>query len=392
MITFTSFFTFDPDLNSMAGLYIHIPFCKQACHYCDFYFSTNQQSVSELCNAIATEITTRTAYLEGEQIETIYFGGGTPSILSPTHLQQIIAAVAGCFTIAPNAEITLEANPDDLSQQKLHDLRTIGINRLSIGIQSFSDQVLTFLNRAHTTSDAANCIAWARTAGFSNISIDLMYAIPDQDDAQWKVNIQQALQLNPEHISAYSLTIEEKTVFGQWHKKGKLPVVEDAIAASQFELLMAALQQAGYQHYEISNFCKPGYYSRHNSGYWQQKKYLGVGPSAHSYDLASRQYNISNNHLYIKAISNGTLPFEKEILTQHDKINEYVFTTLRTSWGCDLNYLQNNLNFDLRKEFAQALKSFENQSLIEIHNNIITLTAKGKLFADKIASDLFVAV
>jgi oxygen-independent coproporphyrinogen-3 oxidase len=373
----------------MAGLYIHVPFCKQACHYCDFHFSTNQDIKSELVQAITQELNIQNAYIGGESINTVYFGGGTPSLLSEDELKTVFNSVHSNFSVNPNAEVSMEANPDDLSEEKLHLLKAIGINRLSIGIQSFDDGILKYLNRAHSSKAAIDCVAFARNAGFNNVSIDLIYAIPGQDIAGWKKNIQRAVDLYPEHISSYSLTIEEKTTFGRWHAKGKLHATDDDEAARQLEFLMRELENAGFDQYEVSNFGKPGFYSRHNSSYWKQEKYLGVGPSAHSYDGKSRQYNVSNNHLYVKSISEGAIPATKEELTREDSINEYLLTTLRTSWGSDLGWLHNNFQYDLVKENASYIENLERKRLATFENNILKLTRAGRLLADKIASDLF---
>jgi len=372
----------------MAGLYIHIPFCKQACYYCDFHFSTSQDLKDDLVNSLCSEIEMQKNYLQGEKINTIYFGGGTPSLLSVHHLQILFDAVNKNFTVN-SPEVTLEANPDDLSKENLEMFKTIGINRLSIGIQSFDNRILKFLNRAHSSHDALLCLERARQAGFNNISIDLIYAIPGQNDDLLKHNINQVVAIAPEHISSYSLTIEEKTVFGKQKKKGIFPVENEESAAAQMEILMEELGKAGFEQYEISNFCKPGFYSRHNTSYWQQKKYLGIGPSAHSYNGSSRQSNISNNSLYIKSIAQGKIPSEVEVLTYANKINEYLFTTLRTTWGCNLNYLSEQLNYDVLKENQKEVDALLKHEFIILENNIMRLTQKGKLLADKIASDLF---
>jgi len=292
--------------------------------------------------------------------------------------------------VKKNAEITLEANPDDLSIENLKMLKTAGVNRLSIGIQSFEDDILRFLNRAHSSVQAADCLKDARTVGFDNISIDLIYAIPDQNKILWKKNVELAIASSPEHISAYSLTIEEKTVFGSRLKSGKLRAEPDEEAALQMEILIDRLGQAGYEQYEISNFCKQGSYSRHNSNYWRQQKYLGIGPSAHSYDNVSRQHNIKNNSLYIKAIEQREIPFEKEILSRADHINEYLMTTLRTSLGCNLDYLIERFDFDLLESKKREFNLCQELHLLEKKDRTVVLTQKGKLLADKIASDFFV--
>ena len=330
----------------MAGLYLHIPFCKQACHYCDFHFSTNQEKKSEMIHAFVREIELQKDYLNGEVINTIYFGGGTPSLLSPEELRLLMDAIRKYFSVSSSSEITLEANPDDLTKEKLHQLKESGINRLSIGIQSFDDEVLQFLNRVHDSKAAANCVELARTAGFENISIDLIYAIPKQDHQAWAKNIERALALKPNHISSYSLTIEEKTAFGRWAASGKLKVMDDEFAATQLIMLVDKLEEKGFEQYEVSNFALPGFQSQHNSSYWTQQKYLGIGPSAHSYNGGSRQFNISNNHLYLKSIGKNSVPATIEVLTQAEMINDYLLTTLRTSWGANLITLKEKFNFN----------------------------------------------
>jgi oxygen-independent coproporphyrinogen-3 oxidase len=374
----------------MAGLYIHIPFCKQACYYCDFFFSTNQKQRLEIVRAITTEIALQKDYLGGEILETIYFGGGTPSILLPSELNEILEAVYRNFAVYDRPEISLEANPDDLTKEKLEDLHNAGINRLSVGIQSFDNQVLKSLNRAHDNLMARGCIEDARKAGFENISIDLIYALPKRTDEDWQKDIDRALEISPTHISSYSLTIEEKTVFGKWTKQGKMEPVDDDVSARQLSLLIDHLEGANYEQYEVSNFAKPGFQSRHNSNYWKNKKYLGVGPSAHSYNGESRQYNVSNNAAYLRALQQEKIPYTIEVLTRHDKINEYLLTTLRTSWGADLKTLRERFSFDPIEENNDYLQSLQRKGLIAIEGNILELTRKGLFLADKIASDLFV--
>lgn len=342
-----------------------------------------------MVDALCAEITLQKNYLDGEPIETIYFGGGTPSLLVENQINALLESIQKNFSVA-TGEITLEANPDDLSESTLRALKASGINRLSIGIQSFDDNILNFLHRAHTSEDAVACVARAREAGFTNLSIDLIYAIPGQDDELWKKNIEKAIALHPEHISAYALTIEEKTVFGNWRKKGKLTPQHDDVAAGQMELLIDRLSQAGYEQYEISNFSKPDYHARHNSSYWQQKKYLGIGPSAHSYNGYSRQYNLPNNPLYIQSIAKGIIPFQVEILTDANKVNEYLLTSLRTKWGCDLDYLANTLSYDLLHSQKENIEMLLHKGLLEKRGNLLLLTHRGKMLADQITGDLFV--
>lgn len=373
----------------MAGIYIHIPFCKQACYYCDFHFSTNQSFRQELIEAMAIELDYQKSYLPGEEIETIYFGGGTPSLLSRRELDLIFNSIYKYYSITASPEITLEANPDDLTKEKIHILKETGINRVSLGIQSFDDAVLKFLNRAHNSEEATMCAIHLRESGINNLSIDLIHSIPDQDDHLLMQNLEKVVRLSPQHVSVYSLTIEEKTVFGKWASRGQIKPVEETQSASQFELVMDTLTENGYQHYEISNFCLPGFASKHNSSYWQQKKYLGVGPSAHSFDGDTRQFNVSSNHVYMKALREGKIPFEKEVLTRENKINEYLFTTLRTSQGCNLAYLTNTLDYDLKKINSAYLQTLLDKGYVTLFNDLLILTREGKLLADKIASDLF---
>ncbi len=374
----------------MAGLYFHIPFCKQACHYCDFHFSTDISTRHELCTALVRELVLQKDYLS-EEINTIYLGGGTPSLLNREELDILFAAIRTHFTLAPHAEITLEANPDDLTKEKLDAARAIGINRLSIGIQSFDDNLLKYLNRVHDANGARRSLKNVREAGFNNISIDLIYAIPGLSQKIWEETLQEALHFLPEHISSYGLTIEERTVFGNWSKRGKLRPMDEENSAQQFEMLTDMLLQAGYAHYEISNFCKPGFYSRHNSSYWKQSPYLGIGPSAHSYNGDSRQFNIRNNASYIRSINEGIIPFEREVLSRENKINEYVLTTLRTEWGCDLSFLKRHLDDDLLHRRGDYLAQLQQNGLVTIENGIILLSRKGKLLADKITEELMVS-
>jgi oxygen-independent coproporphyrinogen-3 oxidase len=373
----------------MAGIYVHIPFCKQACHYCDFHFSTNVKFQAEIVGALRSELDLQKRYLDNAKIETIYFGGGTPSLLSNGEISNILETIDEHFNIDSAAEITLEANPDDLTKEKSRALMALGINRLSIGIQSFDDFILKFLNRAHDASMAQNSVEYARAVGFENISMDLMYAIPGQDLTAWEKNIAKAIELHPEHISSYSLTIEEKTAFGKWASQKKMPVPDDDISAAEMIALINALDAAGYQHYEISNFAKPGYISRHNSSYWSGEKYLGIGPSAHSYDGTGRQFNISNNHLYLQSIESGRVPATREVLSREDKINDCILTTLRTSWGTDLQKLRKEYQYDLLQVHRAYVNRLIDGNLAVVSNDTLILTRSGRLLADKIASDLF---
>jgi oxygen-independent coproporphyrinogen III oxidase len=376
----------------MAGIYIHIPFCKQACYYCDFHFSTNQSLKEELIRSISLELDLRKDYLQGERIETIYFGGGTPSLLSKKELDLLFNSIYKHYSVTPVPEITLEANPDDLNEEKIIILTKRGINRVSLGIQSFDDTVLKFLNRAHTSKDALTCVSQLREHEITNLSIDLIHSIPSQGDELLSQNLEKAIRLAPQHVSVYSLTIEEKTVFGKWSSRGQLQAVEENQSAGQFELVMDTLTAYGYQHYEISNFCLPGFASKHNTSYWQQKKYLGVGPSAHSFNGESRQFNVSNNHLYMKSLYEGRIPYEREVLTKENKINEYIFISLRTNQGCDLSFIKNTYDYDLKKINATYVQSLIHEGYVTFSDEILLLTRQGKLLADKIASDLFASL
>lgn len=374
----------------MAGIYIHVPFCAKACHYCDFHFSTDLSHREELTKCIQEELEQRKNYLGQNTVETIYFGGGTPSVLTEKELAGIFRIIHTHFKISENAEITLEANPEDISKEKLEVLRGLSVNRLSIGIQSFDDTTLRRLNRIHSALQASESLILAREAGFKNLNADLIFAIPGRDLYLLKKDIKELCLYQPTHISAYGLTVEEKTVFGRWKKAGKfIPVSEDQ-NADEFEFLMDALPSSGFVQYEISNFANPGFESRHNSNYWKGTSYLGVGPGAHSYDGKSRQINISSNQAYIRAFKTKEAYWTTEFLNTQDHINEYIMTSLRTREGCDLEYLKQNHGCDLslvRSEFLQKLNASGQATLRE---NFLILTKKGKMIADQIASDLFV--
>ena len=372
----------------MSGIYIHIPFCKQACHYCDFHFSTSLKKKSELVSALQNELVLRKNELPNEPIKTIYFGGGTPSLLNLEELTAIFKTIYTEFTIAENPEITLEANPDDLSEEKINDLANSKINRLSIGVQSFFEEDLKLMNRAHNAEEALNSIKLARSK-FDNISVDLIYGIPGMSNERWQKNIQILLDLDIPHISSYSLTVEPNTALQKFIEKGKIKPVDDAAAAQHFETLRTVLKNAGFEHYEFSNYGKPGYFSQNNTAYWLGKPYLGIGPSAHSYDGNSRKWNIANNTLYIKAIERSELPLEVEELSITDRYNEYIMTRLRTYFGVDLVEVESKFG----KEYLEYLKEqsvvlFEKEFL-RIENNVMHITEKGTFLSDGIAADLF---
>lgn len=374
----------------MAGIYIHIPFCKQACHYCDFHFSTNLKHKDEMVTAISQEIVLRNAFLHEEEIQSVYFGGGTPSILPSADIKAIFASIERNFSLASYAEITLEANPDDIRNATLKEWRSIGINRLSIGVQSFIDRDLQWMNRAHQAQEAVDSIRRAQDHGFENISIDLIYGMPGLTDQEWKQNIHTSLDLGIPHISSYALTVEQNTALDQWIRKGKIKALDEEQAASQFEILMDELLQSGFEHYEISNFCKPNFHSRHNSSYWQGKKYLGIGPSAHSFDQSKRSWNVRNNHQYIARLSEQILPSIEELLSITDRLNEYLMLGLRTAWGISRQYIRDEFGSSVLNTLEPKFRDAIDRGLLQSSGNTVTCTQLGKLLADGIASDLFI--
>ena len=372
----------------MSGIYIHIPFCKQACHYCDFHFSTSIKKKDEMVMALAKEIFMRKEEFKNEIVETIYFGGGTPSVLAIKDLRLLIEEVFKNYNVIENPEITVEANPDDLDDETIRQLANSSINRLSIGIQSFFEDDLKMMNRAHNADEAKKCLEEA-TKHFDNISLDLIYGIPGMSNEKWIQNIETALSFGIPHISSYALTVEPKTALHSFIQKGIIPPPEDEVAQEHFEILVEKLEEAGFIHYELSNFGKENYFSKNNSSYWLGKKYIGIGPSAHSYDGEKRGWNVSNNTLYIKSIQEGKLPLETETLSKTDRYNEYVMTGLRTIWGISLDRIQSEFGqsyFDYLNQ--QAAKYIENH-LLFVDENILRTTRKGKFLSDGISSDLF---
>lgn len=375
----------------MAGIYIHIPFCKKACHYCDFHFSTSPQYKDQMLNALRSEIILRKNYLDKEKIETIYFGGGTPSLLSANELQILIGQITDQFEVTSNAEITLEANPDDLNPQYVKEIKNTLINRFSIGVQSFFEEDLKWMNRAHTASEAQSAIKRVQDAGFENITADLIYGFPLLSNEKWEFNIQQLIEYLVPHISSYSITVEPKTALAAFINKGKQAIMDEGQSASQFLMLIDHLTESGFEHYEISNFAKPGMHSRHNSNYWDGVNYLGIGPSAHSFNGKSRQWNISNNSKYINEIGLKKIPAETELLSTENRINEYIMTSLRTSKGMNLQSIEKNFGSDYSNEIYNGLEPFLEKEWININEQLVTLTREGKLFADHIASELFLS-
>ena len=372
----------------MAGIYIHIPFCKQACHYCDFHFSTSLKKKDELINALVKELALRKDDFENTTVETIYFGGGTPSVLTDVELQFLIDAVNKNYTVSEDPEITLEANPDDLSKDRIIELSKSPINRLSIGIQSFFEADLKLMNRAHNANEAKACLEEA-TKYFNNISLDLIYGIPGVSNTQWIENIEMALSYNIPHISSYALTVEPNTALASFIKKGVIDNVDDEQAHEQFHILKEKLEASGFVHYELSNFGKDGYFSKNNSAYWQGKSYIGIGPSAHSFNGIQRGWNVKNNSKYIKSIAQNQLPMELETLTPTDQYNEYVMTGLRTIWGISMAKVEKDFGLVFKEYLIEQSKVFINQHLLYLDDGHLYVTKKGQFLSDGIASELF---
>jgi oxygen-independent coproporphyrinogen-3 oxidase len=374
----------------MSGIYIHIPFCKKACNYCDFHFSTSLKYVDEMVDAICLEILKKKDRIT-DQVGTIYFGGGTPSVLPAKHFEKIFQNITKNFSVSSDAEITIEANPDDLTAAKISELRQLPVNRFSIGIQSFFEEDLIWMNRAHNAVEAETCIKRSQDAGFENLSIDLIYGYPLLTDSKWLQNINKAIEFETPHISAYSLTVEPRTALASAIKRGKDTPINDDQSAAQFITLIDKLNEGGFEHYEISNFSKPGKYAVHNTNYWRGVTYLGIGPSAHGFNGNVRYLNVANNAAYLSSMELGKIPETIEELDLYDRFNEYIMTSLRTMWGTSLN----KITADFGKFFlADTLKNIE--QFVERHwliteNNHIKLTTDGKLFADHIASELFLS-
>lgn len=378
----------------MAGIYLHIPFCKQACYYCDFHFSTSLKRKSNLLKAIERELVIRKDVFEYEKIETIYFGGGTPSILTTQELASIFTVIYNNYNVTENAEITLEANPDDLSEEKLKELSKTPINRLSIGIQSFFEDDLKFMNRAHTAEESKRSLSDAMHY-FDNITIDLIYGVPNMTNEKWRKNLQLAFEFGVPHISSYALTVENKTALASFIKKGKVPPIDENLALDHFNILVAETEKQGFIHYEISNFGKSNYFSKHNTSYWLGEKYIGVGPSAHSFNGIERSWNISNNTIYSKSILENKLPITVEMLSENNRFNEYIMTGLRTVFGVSFDKVENEFGKEILDELVKNIKPFIKKGLLEIitetnANKTLVTTTKGKFLADGIASDLFV--
>ena len=372
----------------MSGIYIHIPFCKQACHYCDFHFSTQLKKKVPMLGALKKELELRKNELGGEMVDTIYFGGGTPSVLETDEINALIETIYDNYQCTEQPEITLEANPDDLSGNRVAQLSKSPINRLSIGVQSFFEEDLKLMNRAHDAAEARSCIEEAKSH-FDNISIDLIYGIPGMIDKRWLENIETALSYDLPHVSSYALTVEPKTALKKFIDKGIVDDVDDEQAQRQFYMLLEQLENRGYINYEISNFGKPGYFSRNNTSYWKGKTYLGIGPSAHSFDGKIRGWNVANNTLYIKSLEQGELPMEKETLSVKDQYNEYVMTGLRTVWGVSENKIASDFGPMYLEYFRQHAQKYLDSGHLQLETENWVATKKGKFLVDGIASDLF---
>ncbi len=371
----------------MSGIYIHIPFCKQACHYCDFHFSTSLKKKGDLVEALLTELQLRKTENQGS-VETIYFGGGTPSLLEAEEINQILTTVFENYPVCENPEITLEANPDDLNDEVLQRLANSNINRLSIGVQSFFEEDLQLMNRAHNAGEALKSIQLAKQY-FDNISIDLIYGIPGMSNKRWQANLAAALALEVPHISSYALTVEPKTALKKMIETGKVQPVDEDKSKAHFEILLATLEEAGFINYEFSNFGKPGYFSQNNTAYWLGKPYLGIGPSAHSFDGEHRSWNVNNNTKYIKTIQQGIVPAEVEELSLADRYNEYVMTRLRTQFGVNLAEIEELFGKPLALYFEKESQVFFEKGLLKEENHKVLITKKGKFLSDGIAADLF---
>ena len=371
----------------MSGIYIHIPFCKQACHYCNFHFSTSLKSKDSIIKAIVEEITLKSK-LNNEVIETIYFGGGTPSILDLNDFEKILNSIFKNYKIGTDPEITLEANPDDLSKEKLKNLKKQSINRLSIGVQSFVENELKLMNRAHDSNKAIKSIEISKLI-FDNISVDLLYGLPDSSVDTLNYNIDILTKFNVNHISSYAITLEPKTALEKYVKNGLVELPNDNIVFDQFIYVNKELVANNYINYELSSFAKPNFFSKNNTAYWKRKKYIGIGPSAHSYDGINRSWNISNNKKYVDQINSGNLYYKTEKLSKIDHYNEYIMTGLRTMWGISLGYIENKFDNKFKNYFLKNVKKYVDQNLIKINDDVYKTTESGRFLADGIASELF---
>ena len=374
----------------MAGIYFHIPFCKQACHYCDFHFSTNFRNIEELIVTMKNELYLQSEYLGGAKVDTIYFGGGTPSAIPNHFIGELIGKVKLLHEVSPDAEISLEANPDDLTAENISAWKVAGINRLSVGVQSFFDEHLKWMNRAHNQNQAIEGLQLAKSLGITNITMDLIYGIPNMTMVQWQSNLEQFFKLDLPHLSAYGLTIEPQTHLGHLVKNRQLLVAKEESYNTQFEELIKQTSDRGFDHYEISNFGKPNFYSQHNTAYWFGEKYLGIGPSAHSFNGLERQWNVTSNMKYVSKLQNNEVPAETESLSINDKYNEFVLTRLRTKWGIDLNQIKEQFGSSFQNNLNLLVEPYLQSKHVLKVDDILVLSKEGKFLADKISSDLFV--
>lgn len=373
----------------MAGIYIHIPYCKKKCIYCDFYFKINADDMHDMISCIIKELISRKNYLKSSRVKTIYFGGGTPSILTKHDTNTILKTIYDNYKVCEKLEITLEANPDDLNRKKIADFFNIGVNRLSIGVQSFKDDDLIFLNRNHSRKDAIRSIKIAQEIGYKNISVDLMYGLPKQSLKDWEDNLNLLFDLNIQHLSAYMLTLEKKTKLFEYVKKNKVKMIDDLSIINQYHRLLSIAKKNNFVQYEISNFSKNNTLSKHNTSYWQNKLFLGVGPSAHSFDYKSRRWNIASNKKYIEKLNNNNIYFKEEVLTISQKFNEYILTNLRTKWGININTIKSRFGGKYASHTKKMMQKWSEKNYIKENNETVILTDKGSVFADKIISDLF---
>lgn len=372
----------------MSGIYIHIPFCKKACTYCDFHFSTSLKYVDEMTDAICKEILLKKNRIT-DQVGSIYFGGGTPSVLPAKNFEKIFDTITKNFSVASDAEITIEANPDDLNAMKIAELRKLPVNRFSIGIQSFFEEDLIWMNRAHNAAEAEDCIKRSQDAGFDNLSIDLIYGYPLLTDAKWLININKAIEFQVPHISGYSLTVEPKTALSIAIKRGQQAPVNDEQSAAQFMTLIEKLKAGGFEHYEISNYSKPDKYALHNTNYWRGIPYLGIGPSAHGFDGQTRYHNIANNAAYLSKLQLSELAETIEELNIYDRFNEYIMTSLRTMWGINLKKILADYGKVFLEDTLKNSKTFIERQWLITENDHLILSSEGKLFADHLASEFF---
>lgn len=374
----------------MAGIYIHIPFCRKRCHYCDFFKTTDFSQKFRILAALRKELESRAPELASEEINTIYLGGGTPSVLMIDELKSLLDTIRLHYRVSSEAEITMEANPDDLSQATLTAIRQTGYNRLSMGVQSFAEADLKLMNRRHGVMQAIQSVKWAKKAGFTNLSIDLIYGLPNQTLEEWERNVRIAVELDVQHISAYNLTYHEGTVFYDQLKKGILKELPDELSLQQFELLIKILKEAGFEQYEISNFCKPGYYSRHNSSYWKSKKYLGIGPSAHSFDLNTRRWNVSSTGKYLQGVENNETYSETEVLTEQDCYNDCIITGLRTIWGISEELIQTEFSAPYSVHFQKMCDKYVHAGQLIRSSGIVRISPEGLFLSDRIMADFMV--